>query len=94
MYIMQQVFAIDEKLLLCAPNKTEGEFLLSEILRGGNFGQYDDRIKRISEDHRWRRGIENLKRNLLFLRHYPNEVVWIPAWKMWHFGWRAWKGYL
>ena len=94
MHIMQRVFDIDRELLLCEPNSAEGEFLLEEILHGGNFGQYDDRFKRISDEHRWRRGIENLKRNMLFFRHYPNEVVWIPAWKVWHWCWRKWKGYL
>ena len=94
MYIMRRVFDIDKDFLLCEPNVGEGEFLLSEILRGGNFGFYDDRIKRIPDEHRWRRGLENIKRNMLFLRHYPNEVVWIPAWKVWHLCWRKWKGYL
>ncbi len=94
MHIMQQVFDIDREFLLCESNATEGEFLLGEILRGGNFGQYDDRIKHISIDNRWSNGVENLKRNLTYLKRYPGEVVWMPLWKMWHFGWRAWKGYL
>lgn len=94
MYVLQRVFNIDPSLLLCTPNKEEGMFLLEEILRGGNFGHYDDRIKRISDKQRWRRGLENVKRNYRFLAHYPNEVIWIPAWKIWHWGWRKWKGYL
>lgn len=94
MYIMRRVFNIDEKLLLCTPNMTEGEFLLSEILRGGNFGHFDDRITRISDEHRWRKGLENAKRNLRFLIHYPNEVIWIPGWKLWHWCWRKCNGYL
>lgn len=53
MYIMRRVFDIDKELLLCEPNVAEGEFLLSEILRGGNFGHYDDRITRISIENRW-----------------------------------------
>ena len=94
MYIMQKVFDIDRKLMLCKPNTAEGKFLLDEILHGGNFGQYDDRIKCISIDNRWNNGVENLKRNLAFLKRYPSEVVWMPVWKLWHFGWRAVKGYL
>lgn len=94
MYNMQKVFDIDKDMLLCEPNVAEGQFLLNEILRGGNFGQYDDRIKRISIEHRWSNGVENLKRNLTYLKRYPSEVVWMPVWKLWHFGWRVWKGYL
>ena len=94
MYIMKRVFDIDKELLLCEPNTGEGVFLLSEILRGGNFGQYDDRIKHISIERRWSNGVANMKRNLTYLKRYPGEVVWIPFWKIWHFGWRVRKGYL
>ena len=94
MHIMRQVFDIDKELMLCEPNTAEGEFLLTEILRGGNFGQYDDRIKRISIEHRWSNGVENLKRNLSYLKRYPSEVMWMPVWKLWHLGWRMRKGYL
>lgn len=94
MYIMRRVFDIDKDLLLCESNKTEGEFLLSEILLGGNFGHYDDRITRISIEDRWSNGVENLKRNFTYLKRYTGEVMWIPVWKFWHYGWRVFKGYL
>lgn len=94
MHIMRKVFDIDKVLLLCEPKEAEGEFLLSEILRGGNFGHYDDRITRISIDDRWSNGVENMIRNLTYLRRYPSEVMWMPFWKMWHYGWRVCKGYL
>ena len=94
MYIMRRVFDMDKDLLLCEQNDAEGEFLLEEILRGGNFGQYDDRNKHIPTKSRIKRGIANLKHNLRFLKHYPNEVLWSPAWKMWHWCWRKFNRYL
>ena len=94
MYVMRRVFDIEDSLLLCQPNQEEGEFLLEEILRGGNFGQYDDRNKHLPTESRMKRGIENVKRNLRFLKHYPSEVMWAPEWKIWHWCWRKWKGYL
>ena len=94
MYIMRRVFDMDEELLLCEPNAAEGEFLLSEILRGGNFGQYDERNKHLPTVGHLKRGVENVKRNLRFLKHYPNEVLWAPAFKLWHWCWRKSKGYL
>lgn len=94
MYIMRRVFNMDESLLLCEPNKDEGEFLLSEIMRGGNFGHFDDRNKYVSDEKRFLRGINNAKRNMRFLRRYPSEVIWMPFWKTWHWCWRKWNGYL
>ena len=94
MYIMRRVFNMDESLLLCEPNKEDGEFLLSEIMRGGNFGHYDDRNKYVSDEKRFLRGFNNAKRNMRFLRRYPSEVIWMPFWKTWHWCWRKWNGYL
>lgn len=94
MYVLRIVFDMDETLLLCEPNKDEGEFLLSEIMRGGNFGKFDDRNIYVPENEKIKRGLNNFKRNLRFLRQYPSEVLWMPLWKTWHWGWRKWKGYL
>ena len=94
MHVMRRVFNIDISLLLCQPNQNEGDYLLAEILRGGNFGRYDDRNKNLPSENRMKRGVENVKRNLRFLKHYPSEVMWSPAFKCWHWCWRKWKGYL
>ena len=94
MYIMQQVFDIDRKLLLCEPISAAGRFLLEEILRGGNFGHFDDRNIFVSTDKRFKRGLYNVKRNFRYLKSYPTEVMWMPMWKVWHWGWRKYKGYL
>ena len=94
MYVLQDVFALDDEWMLCEPNQKEGAFLLDEIMRGGNFGQYDDRNKWYEVNQRLKRGLFNAKRNLRYLAHYPSEVLWIPAWKLWHWCWRKWKGYL
>jgi hypothetical protein len=94
MYVMRRVFNIDTSLLLCQPNQKEGDYLLAEILRGGNFGQFDDRNKHLPSENRMKRGVENVKRNLRFLKHYPSEVMWAPAFKFWHWCWRKYKGFL
>ena len=94
MYVLKRVFCIEKELMLCESDATEGAFLLEEILRGGNFGQYDDRNLHLPTESHIKRGIENVKHNLRFLTHYPNEVVWAPVWKVWHWCWRNWKGYM
>ena len=94
MSVLRIVFDIDETLLLCEPNDKEGKFLLDEILRGGNFGQYDDRNESIPVDNKIQHGMFNIKRNFRYLKYYPSEVLWMPLWRVWHWGWRKWKGYL
>ena len=94
MYILQEKFGMSEEYALCGVNKLHGEFLLHEILIGGNFGQYDTRYNLASKDKKFKRGMAMLKRNLHYVRLYPSEVLWSPVWKMWHWCWRKQKGYL
>lgn len=92
MYFLQDFFKLDEGFLLCQPFQTDGQFLLNEIMRAGNFGHYDERNHR--QHGRLANGIENIKRNLRFVGRYPQEVCWMPAWKVWHWCWRKKMGYL
>jgi len=94
MYIEKEVLGIEDAFLLCTPDGKEGKFLLEEIMRGGNFGQHDSRNEWYDKDSRFKRGVFHLKRNWRYLKHYPSEVIWIPAWSIWHWCWRKWKGYL
>lgn len=94
MFIEQKVFGVEESYLLCLPNEKEGCFLLEEIMRGGNFGHFDDRNNFASYDNRWKQGYNNVKRNLRYLKSYPGEVIWMPIWKVWHYFWRMKRGYL
>jgi hypothetical protein len=94
MWILKECFGMKEEYLLCVVNKRHGEYLLSEIMTAGNFGQYDDRMLRIDKNKKFKRGFVQLKRNLRFVSYYPSEVLWSPFWKLWHWGWRKRKGYL
>lgn len=94
MYVLKRVFNIDDNLLLCEPIDVDGEFLLSEIIRGGNFGKYDDRNVYVSNERRVQKGLNNLKRNYRYIKAYPSEVLWMPVFKVWHWCWRKQKGYL
>lgn len=41
MYVEQHVFGMDVQYLLCKPSVADGKYLLSEIMRTGNFGYFD-----------------------------------------------------
>lgn len=94
MWILKECFGMEEGYQLCPVNKRHGEYLLSEIMTAGNFGQYDNRMLRIDKNKKFKRGFVQLKRNLRFVSYYPSEVLWSPSWKLWHWGWRKRKGYL
>lgn len=94
MWILYECFGMKEEYVFCPLNERHGNFLLSEILASGNFGQYDDRMPRIDNEKRFVRGCLQLKRNLRFVSYYPSEVLWSPFWKLWHWCWRKKKGYL
>ena len=94
MWIMMECFGMNIKYSLCQTNEKHGKFLLSEIMAAGNFGHFDDRIKKINKNEKFKRGFVQLGRNLRFLSYYPSEVLWSPFWKLWHWCWRKQKGYL
>lgn len=77
MWILKDVFCLNDLYLIAKPDKARGTLLLNEIIAGGNFGQYDDRLWK-AEDSRlnfyWRR----TKRQLRFFRYYPVEVISTP----------------
>jgi len=75
--------------MLCPPNEKEGRFLLNEIMLAGNFGKYDDRIKHGGSQlsHAW----EKTKHNMRLLTHYPEEVMWEPVFRLYHWLWRRFE---
>lgn len=91
MYVMQQVFLLEEDLMLDRPNSILGSRLLDSIMAGGNFG------KALGLKHgrnRLEKGLLQLKHNLQLLLPYANEAMWIPFFQVWHYGWRKKHGYL
>ena len=82
--------------MICEPNEKEGRFLLNEIMQAGNFGKYDERIKRPSKSPlkgdffspRVLHTIEKTKHNLRLLKHYPEEVFCEPFFRVYHWVWR------
>ncbi len=88
MWIMKELFCIEPSKLFFEPNEKEGQYLLSEVLTGGNFGKFDQRY-----DHtgRFALQIQNIRHSAHLVLHYPSEVLWSPAWLIWHFFWKKIK---
>ena len=88
MWVLQKAFEMEDIYLITKPNKIEGQFLLNEIMRSGNFGQYDKLMLRKSKESDLSYGFRKIKRNLRFIRSYPSEVLWSPLFKVWHYFWK------
>ena len=74
--------------MICAPNEKEGKKLLAEIMKGGNFGQYDTRDAALKKGGMVKHGVWKLKRVMRLVRSYPEEALWEPVFRVWHLGWR------
>ena len=92
MYVLQTVFDMPDEYLICRSNEKEGEFLLSEIMQAGNFGKYDERIKRVEGSYmkvQCNHAFEKWKHNLRLIAHYPEEVLWEPVFRVYQWVWRV-----
>lgn len=93
MWVMQEVLAMPADLMLCPPDGRRGRLLLREIMLAGNFGKWDERISGMDRSSLWCRLIENMRRNMRLVRHYPSEALCAPLWKAWQKAWRCREGY-
>ena len=92
----QQLSSIGQQLkennfapwMICEPNEKEGKKLLEEIMKGGNFGQYDTRDAALKKGGMVKHGVWKLKRVMRLVRSYPEEALWEPVFRVWHLGWR------
>ena len=74
--------------MICEPNEKEGKKLLEEIMKGGNFGQYDERGKEFKNGGMMKHGLWKLKRVMRLVRSYPEEAMWEPMFRVYHLIWR------
>ena len=90
MWLLSEVLGLEEEYLIVPKNECLGKVLLAEILKGGNFGQYDiDNIKVNSQlGKNWQR----IRRDIRMVRYFPSECIWEPVFRVYHFFWRKMYG--
>lgn len=93
MYVLELIFGLERNRMLVEPDEKEGQFFLDEILRAGNFGYYDDRIRIPENENKLHSFFRITKQNMRLLKHYPEETLWNPVFRAWHYIWRVCKGY-
>lgn len=88
MSVLHEVFAMPTHYYICEPNEKEGKRLMEEIMKGGNFGQYDTRDAALKKGGMMKHGIWKLKRMMRLVRSYPEEALWEPVFRFYHLIWR------
>ena len=86
MYVMREVFALDEQYMVAPVDERRGKVLLQEIMRGGNFGKYDE--ANIKAGNRIKKNIQRIKRDIRMMQYFPSECLWEPVFRAYHFFWR------
>ena len=92
MFVMKEVFGLSEDRMIAPMDEREGRFLLDEIMRGGNFGQYDDRMGDKVDESKIHRYFRMNLRNLRFVKHYPTEALSEPLFRTWFAVWKKIHG--
>jgi len=88
MYVLHEVFGLSEDKMVAPMDEREGKFLLAEIMRGGNFGQYDTRLGSKENEGKFHRYLRMNLRNLRFVKHYPTEALSEPLFRTWFAVWK------
>lgn len=88
MFIMKEVFRIDNQYLIDEPDEQTGRFLLQEILASGNFGQFTEELqkKRNKVERNWQR----LCHNFHLMPVFPADAICEPLFRVYQWVWRQW----
>lgn len=93
MYVLHHVLDMDPELAICAESEKYGEFLISQIFAGGNFGRYDSRNTYKKTQNYFQKAVNRLKHIIRYLHIAPGEVLWAPGFKLWQLFWKKFNGY-
>ena len=79
--VIYVLFGLEEDMMIAPMNEKEGSFLLDEIIRGGNFGLYDDRLGDKTGEGKMYRYFRMSLRNIRFVKHYLCEALCEPLFR-------------
>ena len=89
MYIMKEVFGLEDNRLIVPPDVKRGRLVLNEVLEAGNFGKHDarNRFGRSQFGH----NLQRVYRDIRLVRYFPAEALSEPIFRIWHFFWRCYQ---
>ena len=83
MWVIREVLGAEDDILIVPADGKRGGLLLDEILKSGNFGQYDQRVSRKLMKKSATMSI--IVRNMRMLRFFPEEAIWAPITGVWYY---------
>lgn len=86
MWVMHESLGMPSEWMLWEPDEKEGRYILEEVMAGGNFGHYDQRLQHGGS--KWNTVKQVCRHNWHLMSHYPADVMWVPVWFVWH---KCWK---
>ena len=86
MWVIQKALGMPREWMLWEPDAKEGQYILDEVMAGGNFGHHDQRLKHGGGKLNTVKQV--CRHNWHLMSHYPSDVVWAPIWFVWH---KCWK---
>lgn len=94
MWVLGEVFFMPKEQMLAEPDEHRGHFLISEVMRSGNFGHGDERVGNWAEMSRLERLTWGTRWSWRLIGQYPREVFWHPYYRISQYVWRLFNGYL
>lgn len=92
-WLLIEHLGLPKSCQLWEPNKEDGEFLLEEILRTGNFGQGDEVLSSENKRSNVKSLLYVLKHNLSLSRFDRTDWFWGPISRLYYTLWRQRKGF-
>ena len=89
MWVLHEKLGLPEEYLIAPMDERRGRVLLGEIIKGGNFGHYDE--DNVKANSRFKKNIQRVKRDIRMMRYFPSECLWEPVFRVYHYFWRRWR---
>lgn len=86
MWVLNEVLGLAEEYLIAPKDEKRGKVLISEIMKGGNFGHYDAENQKAN--NAIKKNLQRIKRDMRMMRYFPSECLWEPAFRVHHYFWR------
>lgn len=76
MWAMNQVFGLQNDMMICSMDERRGRRLMEIVMEGGNFGHGTEKYKMSGWDKPMQRLSRYIRRNRFMLQDYPQEILW------------------